>query len=92
MTAADTTNKEQFVLTGKELIIVHNTGAGARTYTVTSVADPFGRTGDIAAQSIAAGAIHVVQPGIAGWQQASGGYLFLEASHAEVKFGIVTVL
>ena len=91
MTAADTTNKEQFALTGREIVIIHNTGASSRTYTITSVADPYGRLGDITAQTILAGAIHTVGPfGLLGWQQ-TGGFLYLEASHAEVKFGVIAL-
>lgn len=91
MTAADTTNKEQFALTGREVLIIQNTGASSYTYTITSVADPYGRLGDITTQSIAAGAIHTVGPfGLAGWQQ-TGGYLYLEASNTAVKFGVVAL-
>ena len=91
MTAADTTNKEQFALTGREVLIIHNTGASSYTYTITSVADPYGRLGDITTQSIAAGAIHTVGPfGLAGWQQ-TGGYLYLEASNTAVKFGVIAL-
>ena len=91
MTAADTVNKEQFALTGREIVIIHNTGASSRTYTITSVADPYGRLGDITAQTIAAGAIHTVGPfGLLGWQQ-TGGFLYLEASNAEVKFGVIAL-
>ena len=91
MTAADTVNKEQFALTGREVLIIHNTGASSRTYTITSVADPFGRLGDITAQTIAAGAIHTVGPfGLAGWQQ-TGGFLYIEANNAEVKFGVIAL-
>jgi len=89
MTAADTSNKEQFALTGREVVIVHNTGATGRTYTITSTADKAGRTGDITTQAIAAGAIHTIGPfALEGWQQ-SGGWLYLEASNAEVKFGVI---
>ena len=42
MTAADTTNFEQFTLTGREVLIVHNTGGSSYTYTITSTADPYG--------------------------------------------------
>lgn len=91
MTAADTTNNEQFALTGREVLIIHNTGASSYTYTITSVADPYGRLGDITTQSIAAGAIHTVGPfGLAGWQQ-TGGYLYLEASNTAVKFGVIAL-
>lgn len=92
MTAADTVNKEQFALTGREVLIIHNTGASAYTYTITSVADPtYSRTGHITAQSIAAGAIHTIGPlGLDGWRQTDG-YLYLEASNAAVKYGVITL-
>lgn len=95
-TAADTVNKEQFVYTGNEILIIHNTGVGARTYTITSVAADAlgGRLKDITAQSIAAGAIHVIgRLADVGWQTAVSGQqmVFLEGSHAEVKFGVVTI-
>lgn len=90
MTAADTTNKNKFPLTGREIVIAQNTGASSRTVTITSVDDRYGRSEDIAAEAIAAGAIRVYGPGLAieGWQQADGS-LYLEANHAEVKFGIL---
>lgn len=91
MTAADTVNKEQFALTGREVLIIQNTGASAYTYTITSVADPYNRTGHITAQSIAAGAIHVIGPlGLEGWRQTDGN-LYLEANNAAVKYGVITL-
>jgi hypothetical protein len=88
-TAADATLKQSTVLTGRELIIAHNTGAGARTVTFTSVADERGRTGDITTYSIGAGKIAVFGPFTrAGWMQ-SGGLIYYEAEHAEVKFGVI---
>lgn len=88
-TAADATNKQQVTLTGREIIIAHNTGAGARTVTITSVADDMGRTGDITADSIAAGGYHAYGPfPLEGWEQTDG-KLYFEASHAEVEFAIL---
>jgi hypothetical protein len=90
MTAADATNKEQFVASGNDLIIAHNTGASTRTITVTSVADgQTKRTGDITTFSLGAGEYAAFGPfGKQGWMQADG-KIYLEASHAEVKFGVV---
>lgn len=90
MTAADTSNKNSVPLTGREIVIAWNSGASARTVTVTSVDDRFGRSEDIAAESIAAGAIRVYGVGLAleGWQQTDGS-LYLEADNAEVKFGVL---
>jgi len=92
MTAADATNKEQVALTGNELIIAHNTGASARTITVTSVVDEMGRTGDVSAYSLGAGEYAVFGPfGTEGWRQTNS-KLYFEANHAEVKFGVVKLV
>lgn len=90
-TAANLTDKEQFTLTGRELILVKNDDAQSQTYTVNTVADPYGRTKDITTASIAAGAIHCIGPiGLVGWQQ-SDGMLYLEASDTDVKFAVITL-
>lgn len=92
MTAADTSNLNSHTLTGRELLIAHNTGASPYTITITSAADPFGRTKDITAESIAAGDIRVYGCGQAllGWLQTDG-KLHFQASNAAVKFGILRV-
>lgn len=87
---ANTTDKEQVVLTGKEIVIAHNTGVGAATVTINSVAY-LGRTGDIAADSIAAGAMHIYGPfDLRGWKQ-SDGNLYLEASSTDIDFAVITI-
>ena len=89
MTAADTTNQNDFVAQGKDFIIAQNTGASPHTVTVTSVDDPYGRVEHITAESIAAGAIRIYGPiERLGWQQTDG-KIYLEADNAEVFFGIV---
>lgn len=89
--AADTTNKEKFQVTGKEILVAYNSNAGstARTVTITSVADEKGRTGDITTYSIAARKLFAFGPAqLAGWQQ-SDGYVYVEASDAEVLWGVL---
>jgi hypothetical protein len=91
MTAADVANKNQFVAGGDDLLIVQNTGAAPNTVTITSVADPkTGRTGDVTALSLAADEVRVFRLSALGWKQADG-YVYLEASSAEVKFGILSM-
>ena len=91
MTAGDASNGNQFTLTGREVVILHNTGVSTRTYTISSVADPYGRTGDITTQNITAGAYMALGPfGIDGWRQTDG-YLYLTVSHADVKIGVYTL-
>jgi hypothetical protein len=91
MTAADTVNKEQIASTGKELVIAHNTGGSPYTVTINSAADEYGRTGDITAYSIAAGAIAVFGPfPVHGWRQTNN-YINLEANNIAVKFGVIVL-
>lgn len=91
MTAADTVNKEQFVSTGKELVIAQNTGGSPYTVTINSVADEYGRTGDVTAYSVAAGAIAVFGPfPVHGWRQ-SDDKIYLEANNTAVKFGVIAL-
>lgn len=90
-TAADATNKEQFTASGNDLLVAYNSGASPRTITITSVADEKGRTGDITTYSLAAGEFAVFGPlKKAGWMQ-SDGKIYMEASHAEVKWAIVAL-
>lgn len=89
MTAADTVNQNQFAAQGQDLVIAHNTGVTGHTVTITSAADPYGRTGDITAESIAAGEYRVYGPfPRIGWEQSDGKF-YLEANDAEVKFGVI---
>jgi hypothetical protein len=90
VTAADASNLNQCAHTGKEVIYARNSGAGARTVTITSVSY-LGRTGHITAESIAAGATKVFGPfSIEGWKQTDG-YLYFQAEHAEVLFTVLTL-
>ena len=85
-------DKAQFLASGKELVIAHNTGVGAGTVTITSVASAKNnRSGDITAYSIGAGEYAVFGPfEREGWMQ-SDGYIYLEASTVDVKFGVITL-
>ena len=87
-TAADATNKEQFVPSGDDLVIAHNSGASAYTVTFTSVADGLRRTGDVSAHSIAAGAIAGFRFKKPGWMQPDG-KVYIEASNAAVKWAVL---
>lgn len=89
MTAADVANMNQVTFGGEDLVIAHNTGGSPYTLTITSVADPFGRTQDITTYSIPAGEYAIFGPfKAAGWLQ-SDGKLYLAASNASVLLGVV---
>ena len=87
--AADASLKNYTPLTGREFLVAWNTdGATPYTVTVSSVANPKGRTRDITAYSLAAGekAVSPVFP-LTGWQQTDGN-LYFEANNAAVKFAV----
>lgn len=90
-TGASGSSGNQFVSTGKELVIAQNTDASPHTVTITSSNDPFGRAGTITAESIAAGAFHIFGPfPTPGWQQGDG-MVYLEATDITVKFAVVVL-
>ena len=88
--AADVTNKEQFVPSGDDLVIAHNSGASPYTITFTSAADPdTKRTGDITAYSIGAGELAIFRfKSQKGWMQTDG-RVYLEASNVAVKWSVL---
>lgn len=88
--AADVGNGNQFTSSGNDLLIVQNTGGSPYTVTISSVPDALGRTGDVTTQSLAAGEIRVFWLPALGWQQADG-KIYVSASNAAVKFGIVVL-
>jgi hypothetical protein len=91
MAAADVANMNQFTAQGNDLVVAHNTGASPYTVTITSSPDPYGRTKDITTYSLAAGEYAVFGPfGMTGWVQ-SDGKVYLQASNASVKLGVVAL-
>lgn len=71
LSAADSANGMLFSNDGETLLVVRNASASSITVTVVSVADLYGRTGDISA-TVAAGAFWIsgpLEPSI--WNQTS---------------------
>lgn len=88
-TAADATNKEQFIPDADNLILVWNTHATtAYTFTITSVVDERNRTGDIGPFTLQAGEIAAYRLQKSGFLQ-SDGYIYMEANNAAVKYAII---
>ncbi len=85
--------KEMVTLTGKQLLLAKNTHATvAKTVTVTSVNDAFGRTTDVAAVSIAALAYRIFGPfDLAGWKQSADGKLYFEGESTDIEFVVLTL-
>lgn len=89
-TACDATNFMEFTFTGRELVLVNNTGATARWVTLESVAE-LGRTGDVTQYALQAGDFASYWAGNQkGWRQ-SGGKFYLKCEHAEVKLAIIRI-
>lgn len=88
-TAADASNGNSFVATGREVVLVRNTHAtDPKTVTVTSVANAKNRTGHITGHSIAAGVTKVLpffKP--EGW--ASGGVIALDGEDNNIAFSVL---
>lgn len=90
-TACDTVNGNSFVVTGQEILLVQNSDASTHTFTVTSVADSYGRldtslTNYTVAVSPAIVAIQVKQ--LAGWAQ-TGQVINMTCSSALLKFEVL---
>lgn len=92
--ACDTVNTNSLVITGREVLIAVNTDTVPHTFTLTSIADHLGRTGDITTYSVPAMAANV--PGVAaiqlsqleGWKQADS-TVTATSSHADLTFGVL---
>jgi len=79
---------DTFTATGKEILVFRNDGAGAITVTVTSVADPQGRTGDTTLELAASTyAISQLFPTV-GWKNSSGN-IEIVCSDADMKVAVL---
>lgn len=91
MTAADVSNKNQILLDRDLIVVIQNTDTVDRTFTITSAPDAQKRSGDIGPYTLSADEVfHFRVNQVSGWVQ-SDGYLYIEASNAAVKFGVILV-
>lgn len=78
-----------FANTGREILIVQNSGGSAYTVTISSVAY-LGREGDITAYSLGAGEFGVFGPfDPKGWNQAADGMVYAVGSNAAILFAVI---
>jgi hypothetical protein len=89
-TACDAVNGNSFTSTGREVLIVNNTGGSTYTFTVSSVPDNLNRSDTaLTNYSVAAGVIVGVQMKTQiGWLQ-TGGTINLTCSNAAIKYAVV---
>lgn len=87
-TPGDAVNGLQYQATGREVVLVRNINVGSQTFTLLSVADEFGRKGDITTYSLAAGEFAVLIPPLKGFQQADGS-VWIDVSHDDVHVAVL---
>lgn len=91
-TAADTSNDNEALLSGKEVLLVWNTDTASHNLTITSAPDEHGRSSNIASYAVGAGVISAFsfRGGNAGWLQ-SDGHAYFQGDSAMLKFAILTI-
>lgn len=89
-TAADTVNGNQYLATGRELVIARNTGGSTYSLTIQGSPDPYNRS-SVAVKNIASGETAVFGPfPNLGWQQ-SDGYVYLDASSSSIEIAVIVL-
>ena len=91
--AGTVTDGDDWVCSGRDLLLVYNSSAGVLTVTVVSVDDETNRAGDITAYSLAAGDYAAFGVGLTnslGWQ-GTGKKIRITPSHADVKVAVLTL-
>jgi hypothetical protein len=88
--ACDASLKNYFVPSGRDLLLVYNSDAtNPYTFTLFSVADAMGRTGDITTYSLSAGeTAAVLLTSMNGWVQTDGN-VYVDGSNVKIKFAVI---
>lgn len=78
-----------FACTGKELLLVHNSGVSAATFTLTSVVDQYNRRADVEGYSLGADEYAAFWYGnTVGWRD-SNGTATLDASSTDLNYAVI---
>ena len=90
MTALNASDHNKFLASNKDLLVVHNTsGSTPYTITISSTGDPEGRTGNVAAQTIAANEVRIFGPlPLDGWVQTDG-YIYVDGNNASLYAAVI---
>lgn len=89
-TACDASNGNSFPWTGKDVLLVQNSGGSAYTFSISPVADQYGGTNtNFATYSVAAGGVAAVEMKFnQGWTQSTG-TINLACSNAAIKYAVL---
>jgi hypothetical protein len=91
--AGTITDGDNWVCSGRDILVVNNTDGGAQTVTIVSVDDETSRSGNITAYSLAAGDFAAFGVGLTnskGWMGA-GKKIRITVSSAAVKVAVLTL-
>ena len=91
-TACSTATGNSFTATGREVLLVYNSGGSAYTFTVSSVPDSLNRTDtSLTSYSVAATTYAAVQmKNLTGWVQSGGtNTVDLTCSNAGIEFAVI---
>ena len=87
-TAHDTVDENDFLLTGREVLLISNTDASSQDVVIGSAPDSYGRTGDLTI-SVAAGTRQAISfLDRSGWMQ-SDGALYLDCTSANIEYAVL---
>lgn len=87
-TVGDAVNGLEYVATGREAVLLRNVNIAAQTFSLLSVADEFGRKGDITAYSLGPSEFAVLAPPLKGFQQADG-KIYIDVGHNDVNIAVL---
>jgi hypothetical protein len=86
--AADVANKNDFLFTGREVLLIKSADGGEQDVIITSAPDSFGRSGDLTVAVAASAEVALAFLDREGWMQ-SDGTLYLECSVATLSFAVL---
>ena len=87
-TAHDIVNENDFLTTGREVLLIKSADAGSQDVVITSMPDSYGRTQDLTV-SVAAGAERAVYFSTRdGWMQ-SDGEIYLDCTVATISYAVI---
>lgn len=87
-TAHDTVNENEFVLTGREVLLIKSTDAGSQDVVIDSVPDEYGREGPLTVSVGAGVTVALAFLSRAGWMQPEG-TLHLDCTVATIAYAVL---
>lgn len=92
-TAIDIVNTNKITMSGRKMILIfRNDDVAAKTVTISSSDNPYGRTADVTAFEIAASAYAIREFEPLGWEQTLGGRdMIITANDADIKVAAINL-